>query len=222
MLHLGSIRGTSIDVDLSFFILCLFFVATNYDAERGIQYALIWIPVLFISILIHELAHAGTIGLFGYGSSHVVLGGMGGVTINERRSRPIHDMLISLAGPFSSFALAFALRAALPRVEFLHTDRMMIVLVPMLIWANFAWGIFNLVPISPLDGGRAVRSFLSTFLTDRTSFQISVWIGMIVGLLVVVWGIRTRSFFLVFLIGFFVYRNYVAWQYFREHGVPGD
>ncbi|HEY0140732.1 MAG TPA: M50 family metallopeptidase [Thermoanaerobaculia bacterium] len=222
MLHLGSIRGTSIDVDLSFFILCLFFVATNYNAQRGVQYALLWIPVLFLSVLVHELAHAGTIGIFGYGSSHVVLGGMGGVTINERRSRPIHDMLISLAGPFSSFALAFVLSMLQPRIAFLHTDPMMVALVPMLIWANVAWGILNLVPVAPLDGGKAVRSFFSTFLKDGQSFLISVWIGMVVGTAVAVYGLMNRQFFLAVIIGFLVYRNFVAWQYFREHGVPGD
>ncbi|HEX6160695.1 MAG TPA: M50 family metallopeptidase, partial [Thermoanaerobaculia bacterium] len=205
-----------------FFILCLFFVATNYNAQLGIHYALLWIPILFISVLIHELAHAATIGLFGYGSSHVVLGGMGGVTINERRSRPIHDMLISLAGPFSSFALAFILFMLRPRVPFFHTDPMMRALIPMLIWANVAWGILNLVPISPLDGGKAVRSFFSTFLEDRKSFVISVWIGMIVGTAVAIYGLKEGQFFLAIIIGFLVYRNFVAWQYFREHGVPGD
>jgi Zn-dependent protease len=222
MLHLGSIRGTSLDVDLSFIILCVFFVATYYDQQLGIQYALLWVPVLFISILVHELAHAAMIGGLGYGSSHVVLGGMGGVTVNERRARPFHDMLISLAGPISSFLLAFLFSVMAARVAFVQRDLMLRELVPMLRWANIAWGIFNLVPVAPLDGGKALRSFLSTFLKDKTSFVISVWTGMLVGGALVMYGLATRSFFLSLLVGWFVYQNFVAWQYYRAHGVSGD
>src|SRR3954449_7007581 len=105
MLHLGSIGGTSIDVDFTFLILIFLFAITGYDPQKGAAYALIWAPVLFLSILVHELAHAGTIALSGCRASHVVLGGMGGVTINERRARPWQDMLISASGPFSSFLL---------------------------------------------------------------------------------------------------------------------
>ena len=59
MLHLGSISRTSIDIDFSFFILIVFFVVMSYDPNVGIEYALLWAPVLFISVLVHELAHAG-------------------------------------------------------------------------------------------------------------------------------------------------------------------
>lgn len=222
MLHLGSIRGTSIDVDLSFLILILFFVATTYNPQQGIHYALIWAPILFVSVLIHELAHAGMIGALGHGSSHVVLGGMGGVTINQRRARPWQDMLISLAGPISSFVLGWIAWQIFVGVPAAQGDKFLQVLLPKLTTASYWWGIFNLIPIAPLDGGKAVRSFLSMFLKDRTSFVIAVWIGMLVGTGVAILAFVTRWFFLGLMVGWFVYQNYVAWQYFREHGVPGD
>ena len=106
MIHLGSIRKTSIDVDYSFLILAAFFVFSFYDQKRGIQYALLWVPVLFLSVLLHELAHAGMIGLFGYGASQVMLAGLGGVTLNKRVAKPWHDMVISAAGPAASFVIA--------------------------------------------------------------------------------------------------------------------
>src|SRR5687768_10596811 len=105
MLHLGSIRGTSIDVDVNFLFLILFFVVMNYNPAQGIHFALLWIPILFLSVLIHELAHAAMIGALGFGSSQVLLTGMGGVTMNSRRAKPWQDLLISLAGPVSSFIL---------------------------------------------------------------------------------------------------------------------
>lgn len=222
MLHLGSIRGTTIDVDFTFFILLLLFVTMNYDASMGIQYALLWILVVFVSVLIHELAHAATIGLFGFGSSEIVLGGMGGVTMNRRRARPWQDMLISLAGPISSFLLAWICLLLFRNVLLVHTDKMLAALVPILYQTNIWWGLFNLIPLAPLDGGHAIRHFFRMFLREGSAFTIAFWIGMLGGAAVIAWGVSVRSMFLVLFIAWIMYNNFQQWQHFRNHGTPGD
>jgi Zn-dependent protease len=222
MLHLGSIGGTSLDVDFSFILLIFLFGITNYDPQRGVAYALIWAPDLFISILFHELAHAGTIGILGYGSSHVVLGGIGGVTINERHARPWQDMLISAAGPLSSFALAFICSLIFNRVAFAAQDPMLKVFLPLMVWAGFAWGLFNLLPIPPLDGGRALRNLFRMFLRENIAFVIAVWIAMLAGVAVTIWAIRSQQYFIAALIGWFTFNNFRQWQDYRSRGVPGD
>ena len=105
-IHLGSILGTTITLDFSFLILIVFFVMMNAQSS-GMPYALIWAPVLLISVLFHELAHASMIGSLGFGSSAIILQGMGGATYNDRRARPWQDLLISAAGPLSNFLLAW-------------------------------------------------------------------------------------------------------------------
>ncbi len=222
MLHLGSIRGTTIAIDFSFIIIVGLFVASAYNPDYGVHYALLWAPVLFISVLIHELAHAATIGLFGYGPSEIVLGGMGGVTMNARRALPWHDVAISIAGPLSSFALAWLMTMVLVHVDFVRQDPMLIVFVPMLRQANIWWGIFNLLPVSPLDGGHAVRNFLRMFLQEKTAFVISVWIAIVVGTGVAIAGLMLRWIFLALIIAWFVFTNYQQWKHYREHGLPGD
>ena len=222
MIHLGSIRGTTITIDPTFIIIVALFVASAYNPAEGLHYALLWAPILFLSVLIHELAHAAAIGMFGYGSSDIVLGGMGGHTINRRRARPWHDVIISLAGPFSSFAIYYAMLMIYRRVTFVHEDPMLVVFVPMLARANLWWGIFNLLPISPLDGGQAVRNFLRMILSERASFMIAVWVSIVAGIVVAVLGLVSRQIFLTLIIAWFVYMNYQQWQYYREHGVPGD
>jgi len=223
MLHLGSIRGTSIDIDISFLILIAFFVISAYRPEEGWPYALLWALVIFISVLIHELAHAGMIGLLGHGSSHVVLGGMGGVTINDRRNaKAWHDMLISVAGPLASFALfwiTLRIEAGVPSAQ---KDPMLHALLPRLEWANLAWGIFNLLPVAPLDGGSVLRNFLRLFMADRIAFVISVWIGMLTALGAIVFFFRTGLFFAAILMAWFLVRNWQQWAYYRIHGYPGD
>lgn len=222
MLRLGSIGRTSIDVDLSFFILVAFFVAMNYNRDQGIQYALVWIPVLFVSVLVHELAHAAMIALLGYGSSQIILGGMGGVTINQRRARPWQDMLISLAGPVSSFALMFAAWWLMRNVRLVHTDAMLAALVPRMQWANGAWGIFNLIPVPPLDGGHATRDFFRMFLDERRAFAVSIWIAIVVGGAVSAFMLWAGQIFVAIFIAWFVYVAFQQWLHFRDRGIPGD
>lgn len=222
MIHLGSIGKTPIDVDVSFLFVAALWVANEYQNEKDLKVALLWAPVLFISVLLHELAHAAMIAAFGYGSSQIVLSGMGGVTYNRRHARPWHDLVISVAGPASSFLLAFVAYYFFNTVPFLRQDPMLFRFMPILIWANLGWGIFNLIPVSPLDGGHAVRNFFRMFLRERTAFVISVWIALIVGVIVVLILIRSGQFFIALLLGWYVYMNFQQWQYFRTHGFPGD
>ena len=204
MISLGSIGGTTLEIDFSFFILLAFFVVMNYDPSRGIEYSLLWILVVFISVLVHELAHAATIALFGYGSSRIVLGGMGGVTMNARVAKPWHDMLISIAGPLSSFALMFAMRAfwatGMPQ-----GDRMLSSLVPLMAAMNEWWGYFNLIPVPPLDGGHFVRDLLRTFMPDAKAAPIATWIALIGGGAVAIFFAVSGFMFGAVLIGWFTF-----------------
>jgi Zn-dependent protease len=224
MLHLGSIGKTSIDVDFSFFILLGLFVVLNYDESRPLQYALIWIPVLFLSVLIHELAHAAAIALFGFGASHIVLGGMGGYTANEnrRQARPWQGFVISVAGPASSFLLMGISFAVWQFTAVGQTDKFLAVFLPLSMFANVWWGFFNLIPVPPLDGGRATRDFFRMFLDERKAFIIAIWIAIVIGAAVTVYGLFKGQFFLTIYIGWFSYLAWQQWQYFRVHGIPGD
>lgn len=222
MLHLGSIRKTSIDVDFSFLILIGLFVALNYNPEMGIHYALLWIPIIFLSVLIHELAHAAAIGILGFGSSQIVLGGMGGVTINQRRARPWQDLIISVSGPAASFAMWLLSTWILHNVGFAQQDKMLRAMLPLLSWANLAWGIFNLIPVPPLDGGHATREFFRMFLSERNAFIVAIWIAIVGGGAIALFAFYLRAFFVALYIAWFAYLAFQQWQYFKQHGTPGD
>ena len=156
---IGTIGGTPIWVRPSFLILVALFVFLDLDRQVSLAHALFWVPVLLISVLVHELAHAAAIAAFGYGSSTIELGGWGGQTSNARRSRPWHEIVISVAGPVSSLVLGGLFLLAFV----LFHDRMatdVFVFVRLMLWANIAWGIFNLFPIYPLDGGQVLFNAL--------------------------------------------------------------
>jgi stage IV sporulation protein FB len=218
-IHLGTILGTTITLDFSFIILIAFFVLT--DLNSG-MHALLWAPVLFISILFHELAHAAMIGAFGFGGSAIVLEGIGGVTINERRARPWQDMLISAAGPAASFLLAYVIGIVRARLPYAHTDPFLIALLPLLRWANIVWGVFNLMPVFPLDGSSVLRNFLRIVTNERLAFVIAVWVSMIAGTVLAVLGLINRQIFLCILMAWYVRNSYIQWQFFKSYNRPED
>ena len=219
--HLGTIFGTTITVDLTFIILIAFFVMS--DLQRvGARYALLWAPVLFISILVHELAHAAMIGILGFGPSHIVLEGIGGVTINERRARAWQDLLISAAGPASSFLIAWLTLIAFGSISYAQRDPFLLALLPLLSRANVWWGIFNLIPVMPLDGSGVLRNFLRLFSSERISFIISVWVSILAGSALAIYGLITRWIFLSLLMLWYVRSSYVQWQFFRSYNRTDD
>jgi Zn-dependent protease len=215
-IHLGTIFGTTIALDFSFLILIVFFVMTDVQ-QAGMRYALLWIPVLLISILVHELAHAAMIGALGFGSSAIILAGMGGATYNERRARPWQDLLISAAGPASSFLLAWIVTIVMNTVPFASRDPFLIALLPLLARANMWWGIFNLLPIGPLDGNGILRNFFRLFLNERPAFIISIWISMLVGVGIFVLSLIGRQIFIALLVAWYVRMSWMQWEFFRSH-----
>jgi Zn-dependent protease len=220
-LHLGTIFGTTITLDFSFLLLIAFFIFLNVQS-MGMQNALLWAPVILISILFHEFGHATMIGVLGFGSSAIVLEGMGGSTYNERRARPWQDLLISAAGPASSFLLAFLTSLVIANVAYVWHDRFFAALLPMLAQANVLWGIFNLLPIGPLDGNGILRNFFRLFLQERLAFTISIWISMLVGLGVFIYCLIARQIFIAILVAFYVRSSWMQWEFFRSHNRTDD
>lgn len=77
----------------------------------------------------------------------------------------IKKLIIALAGPFTN--LIFVIIFLLFPVSFFGIERQLV------IYANTLIGIFNLIPIYPLDGGRIVKNFLHIYLGRKKSFLYS-------------------------------------------------
>lgn len=214
-IRLGSLRGTTIHVEISFLILIALFVILNLESGAPMERALLWAPILFFSVLLHEIGHAATIGALGFGPSQISLAGLGGLTTNARRSQPWQDILISVAGPLTSFLIAVLSLVLIRVVPYFRTDPMFSVLLPTLVWANTVWGIFNLLPIHPLDGGQALRNLARMVTRERTALMISVWISMIVGGALAVWGLLRGQFFIAILAAVLTVQNFRQWQIVR-------
>lgn len=146
----------------------------------GLEFVLLWIAAVFVSILIHEFGHALLMHVFGLGAS-VVLYSFGGLAIPERayRSRGQH-ILIALAGPLAGFAFFGAILASDLLFPWAETSIYTKIIFTNLIFINLFWNLLNLVPIFPLDGGqisREVAGMVSRLNGDRFAFGLSMLIA---------------------------------------------
>ena len=97
--------GIPVRVHPLFWIVTLFLGLAA--ARRPIRCeTLIWVAVVFVSILVHELGHALMQRYFG-GHPWITLYGFGGLaSCNDCDRSPRSQILISLAGPVAGFLLA--------------------------------------------------------------------------------------------------------------------
>ncbi len=226
-----TIFGIPVRVQPFFWILPLF-VSGAFRMEPGqgmLQMLIIWTVVIFLSILVHELGHALTGLKTGGGSAAIELNGFGGLAYNYggRFSLKGRRWMIAM-GPGAGFillaltilamtiaygaadglnlasALAVGITFAPLNTEVINNAGLFIFFSAM-IFVNFWWGILNLLPIMPLDGGQLFETFSKS---PKLTFKV----GMVTGGLVALYGLNTGSVFLMFLMGYLAYNNYRAYQ----------
>jgi len=152
----------------------------------GIFFGFLWeIVVLFTIVTLHEFAHGAVSNLYGYEAKSIELFAFGGVVKSEDIIflKPSQVIIISLAGPLLNFFLL--LSGLLVRNIFdLQLD-----ILNFFINSNLSLGIFNLLPIIPLDGGRILRAYLNTYMDIKKATYTSVNIGKVLCIIIFVIGI---------------------------------
>lgn len=136
---------------------------------------------LFVSILVHELGHAFLIRWAGF-RPEVVLHAFGGLALYlpHRPVRPAVSIAISFAGPAAGFVLYGIVRLVAEWLSAAYPQGVHPVLADAILqleWINLVWGLVNLLPIFPLDGGQITRTLLQSTLGTkglRTSLVISI------------------------------------------------
>ena len=201
---------------------------------------LIWVLVVFVSILIHEFGHALAMRHYGR-SSQVILHMMGGLTVPEQVSwgdgwasvalTPSQEIFISLAGPGSGFLLAGLVIAVvvasggsiimtallgfipLPAAVLLPFGGSILnAFVITLLWVNLFWGFINLMPVYPLDGGNVTR-YLLLKSDPMDGVRKSLLVSVVAGILVAAIGFfLLDSIYMAVLFGFLAFQSYQSLQ----------
>lgn len=171
----------------------------------------IWVAVVFFSVLVHELGHALVGRAFGL-TPQIELHGMGGTTswVNGRDVGNARAMAISVAGPFAGFGIAALLFAA-KRLGYAPGNPLALIAFTMALQINFIWGIFNLAPMLPLDGGNVMRSFLNIVSRGRGEKPARI-VSIAMGALLCLFALTRRELWLGALGAFFTWANIQAYR----------
>lgn len=224
--------GFPIRVHPLFWLICIFL-----GYSTNLFNVLIWVVAVFVSILIHELGHSFAMRAYGV-SSHIVLHFMGGLAIPDgwmSGRRPVlsngQHIVISLAGPAAGFLLAALLLVGVQAVggfyEFSRPIPIPRAFVPLggasqlyvnsalnsLLWINVGWGLINLLPVFPLDGGQVARYFL-TMLDPHRGYINSLWLSVIFGAAAAIGGfIYLGSIYIAIIFGLLAFQSYQQLNY---------
>lgn len=158
---------------------------------------------LFVSVLLHELAHviyALRTGGQVRSITLMIVGGVSEVTEMPRRHRD--EVLMALVGPLTSVGLGILLlgaQALLPESRSFSP----LFAVSYLGGLNLFLGVFNLVPAFPMDGGRILRGLLAGRMGMVRATRVAAAVGKGFALLFFLVGLLTLNPFL-FLIAFLV------------------
>lgn len=200
---------------------------------------LIWVIAVFVGILVHEMGHALTMRAYGF-RPWITLYGLGGLASydqgysNSKGSEPLGQILTCLAGPAAGFLFAILLLfgffaagygeriifygfGGLLPVVLLANERLMM-LVNDLLFICIAWGVINLLPIYPLDGGQIARELFVAW-RPQEGIRASLVVSLVAAVLMATTALLLwQSTFTAMLFGYLAFGSYMTLQAYMGRG----
>jgi stage IV sporulation protein FB len=191
------------------FWLVMLLISGDLD---NFQRSLVFVACAFVSILVHEFGHGLSGRLMGDEPSGIILYGMGGLCVFEYHRLTRWKRVFMIAcGPLAGFVL-FGLVVAL--LFSLGTPRSPVLAMAAtdLIWINLIWGILNLFPLWPLDGGQITGTVLG-MASPRNGMRWTHVISLLTaGLCAVLAWTFLHELFMTIWFGFFALVNFQVLQ----------
>lgn len=174
----------------------LFLVLIAFWWGGGVSGGAAILLVLVLAILLHEVGHAVAARLRGARDISITITTLGGLCTFDRPAgeRPWSDVFISAAGPAMNYLLAGLGWLAWSYLLARHPD---VILYPngsLTMWGllvffqmniNLVLGIFNSLPIYPLDGGNIAYSLLRGLrVPERRARAVSLGLAWTAGIAV--------------------------------------
>ncbi len=201
-LRIGSIAGVDVLVRSSWLLVALLIAVLLAPRVEQVQPDLgalkyvagvVFAVLLYLSVLLHEIAHAVMAQRYGLGVRSISLHFLGGATeIDSETRTPGQEFKVAVVGPLTSIVvglLALALVTVTP-------DGLLRLAVQLLAGANLVVGVLNLVPGLPLDGGRVLKSLVWKLTNNmHRGTIVAAWGGRVAAVVVLGWPAFARLWF---------------------------
>lgn len=198
--RIGSIAGIEIYINYSWFIILIFLTLTlasswfptvipGYSAVAYGILGLFSSVLLFVSVLLHELAHSLVARRRGLPVKNIVLFIFGGISNIEQEPKSAGvEFQMAFVGPLVSLIIG---GLSLLIVYLIGGSGSPVgSILSYLGAANLLLGVFNLVPGFPLDGGRVLRSIVWKITGNvRTATRVATIVGQVIAYGLIAWGV---------------------------------
>ncbi len=204
--RIGRIAGIDIGANqswlLAFFLiawsLAAGFFPQNYPGWNPASY---WIAgalgaiLLFVCVLLHELAHSLVAKSRGMQVSSITLFIFGGVSnLQDEPESAGTEFVMAFVGPLTSLTLG-GIFFLIGRIIILGNNPLS-ALIWYLNYVNIALGLFNLIPGFPLDGGRVLRSIIWGVTHNlKQATNVATMVGQLFG-----WGFILYGVYIAFTV----------------------
>lgn len=220
-LKIGRLSGIGVYIHWTFSFIMLY-IAYQVTSQGGDLWAIIrgeiFLLLLFLCVVLHEMGHALAARKYGVSTLHIVLYPIGGIASLERiPEKPFEEFIVAIAGPMVNVGIAFGLGlyiylyAGVPFIEEDSTPFITMLdtfdkFVFALMATNVGLVLFNAIPAFPMDGGRVLRSLLAMKVGRVKATKFASIIGQVFAIVFVAYGFLSTPFqpFIV-VIGVFVY-----------------
>lgn len=162
----------SIKIDLKIFLFLFLFLLTS-------QFE-IYI-ILFIFAILHELGHLIAGLILKFKPEEIKLTPLGlqirfktspkeiNSKIKKAKEINIKKAIIALAGPITNLVIAVIVIL----VEYFNISLKNMYIYQIIIYSNLIIGLFNLIPIYPMDGGRILKEILNIYCGRKKAYKIT-------------------------------------------------
>lgn len=195
---LGRVAGVQIEVHVTFVLIFAWLLVglARKGADREVLVSVLELGLgVAVSLVLHELGHATMAKRLGLVPSDISLTPMGGMTNMAKLPESARvELAVALAGPAVSLLLAgiawgvaTATGGLLPPADFRDPAAD---LASQLTWLNLVLAGYNLLPIFPMDGGRATRAALAFFMPFERATRVASRIAQVLSVALAIVGLE--------------------------------
>lgn len=215
---IGRLLGIEIRVHIVLAIMIVTDVLSAVaDGGDYLGWLLLSSGLLFVLVLLHEFGHCFAGRAVGGSAEKILMWPLGGLAFVSAPERPTPQLIVAVGGPAVNVAFLllitpYMLWSGDPFGSYLLRTGYLSSVPSMFFAINLDLLLFNLIPAYPMDGGRIFQCLLWYRMGRQRATHIAATVGMFFGGALILYGLTTGQFFLLFLGLFNIIGSYQARQ----------